>query len=187
MTIPVFKSKKRGKKGEGRATRFKALQLPEDLVSDLKLYKEAYSWLSPSGEDEYGNPIPSKVSFEQMFRRWMDNVCLFDPEVAADVKRIKDEWKKWGVSLPHFDSVNPFDYPVQDFRYSFLVDGLESEAVFNGTTFVCRDKEDKDVDGLTLDEMYNNNWPLMNDAAYEYSLEQAHELCRRLAELAKGK
>ena len=69
-----FGSKKRGPKGEGRAVIYKPVQLPVELIEDLKLYKDAYGLLFAEDKDEWGNPIPVHVSYEQMLRRWMDNV-----------------------------------------------------------------------------------------------------------------
>jgi len=62
-------SKKRGPKGEWRAVIYKPVQLPVDLIEDLKLYKDAYGMLLAEEEDEWGNPNPVHVSYEQMFRR----------------------------------------------------------------------------------------------------------------------
>lgn len=83
-------SKKRGTKGEGRAVIYKPVQLPVDLIEDLKLYKDAYGMLLAEEEDEWGNPIPVHVSYEQMFRRWMDNVKKMDIYEASS-----------SIHLPH--------------------------------------------------------------------------------------
>lgn len=182
MTLPIFKSKKRGRKGEGRATHFKPLQLPEDIITDLKLFKDAYSWLTSDKKDEHGYPLPARISFEQMLRHWMDNVYTFDPEISEYVENVHQEWERRNVRhLEGQGNINPFEYPVWELQYSFNVDGVFYDAVFDGETFICHD-EDKDADGLTLEEMYNHNWPLSNDADYEFTLEQAHEVCRRLKE-----
>lgn len=47
-------SKKRAPKGEGRAVIYKPVQLPVDLIEDLKLYKDAYGMLLAEEEDEWG-------------------------------------------------------------------------------------------------------------------------------------
>ena len=39
----------------------------------------------PRINDECGNPIPVHVSYEQMFRRWIDNVINFDKAVQKEV------------------------------------------------------------------------------------------------------
>ena len=75
----IFKIKKRGRKGEGRAVKFKALMLPEEIIQELKLYKDHYCMVESTQDDEWGNPIPARVSFEQMLRHWMDNMDAIDP------------------------------------------------------------------------------------------------------------
>ena len=54
-------------------------------------------------EDEWGNPIPMHVTFEQMFRRWMDNVKKFDKDVQKEV----DEYRRMRAEHPA-----PVYYPV---------------------------------------------------------------------------
>ena len=173
----IFKIKKRGRKGEGRAVKFKALMLPEDIIEELKFYKDYYSRLESTENDEYGNPIPARVSFEQMLRHWLDNIDAFDPGAFDYVQYMKEMREEHPA--PQSYDVNPFDYPVDKFTYHFETDDGEVEAEFNGETFVCSE-DYLDYKGKTLDEMYNQNWPVSNDAGYEFTLEQAHELCRRL-------
>ena len=62
----------------------------------------------------------------------------------------------------------------------FETDEGEVECDFMAGTFECHDAESS-YNGLSLDEMYRKNFHLINDAGYEFSLEQAHELCRRLS------
>ena len=181
MTLPKFKTKKRGRKGEGRATRFRPVQLPVETIEELKLYKEAYSHLTSTRTDRYGCVIPEKVSFEQMLTHWMERVRVFDPEVADYVDEYHRIWKERGITPEMPMDIDPFEYPVWDFDYYFNVDLVEMKAEFDGRTFICRDKEDKDADGLDLEAMYNHNWPLMNNAGYEFTLEQAHRVCMMLA------
>ena len=82
----IFKIKKRGRKGEGRAVKFKALMLPEEIIQELKLYKDHYCMVESTQDDEWGNPIPARVSFEQMLRHWMDNMDAIDPAAYEDVQ-----------------------------------------------------------------------------------------------------
>ena len=56
-----FITKERGRKGEGRATVFKAVQLPVDIIDELKLYRDIYGALQSKTKDSNGNPIPEKV------------------------------------------------------------------------------------------------------------------------------
>lgn len=178
----IFKIKKRGRKGEGRAVKFKALMLPEDIIDELKFYKDHYSMVESTKDDEYGNPIPARVSYEQMLRYWLDNIDSFDPAAYDSVQSIKMYRSEHPVA-PVYDS-NPFDYPIDQFEYFFETDDGELAAVFNGDTFVCSE-EYMDYKGKTLDEMYNQNWPLTNNGGHEFTLEQAHELCRRMKRLQK--
>ena len=84
-----FGSKKRGPKGEGRSVIYKPVQLPVDLIEELKLYKEAYGMLLAEESDEWGNPIPVHVSFAQMLRRWMENVKKFDKDIEREVEEYR--------------------------------------------------------------------------------------------------
>lgn len=179
-----FKIKKRGRRGEGRAVQFKALMLPVDIIDELKLYKDYYSVVESTSKDEWGNPIPARVSFEQMLRFWMDNVSSFDPRAFEHVQSMKDFREKHPG--PKLYDVNPFDYPVDQFQYYFDTDDGPVDAEFNGETFVCTE-DFMDYKGMTLDEMYNQNWPLGNDGSVVFSLEQAHELCRRMKRLESRK
>ena len=52
-----FITKKRGRKGEGRATVFKAVQLPVDIIEELKIYRDVYGFLQSKTKDAEGNPI----------------------------------------------------------------------------------------------------------------------------------
>lgn len=77
--------------------------LPVELIKDLKLNNEAYGILLTEEEDEYGYPIPVPVSYEQMFRKWMDNVKKFDKDVYNEV----DAYRRIRESRP-----DPVLYPV---------------------------------------------------------------------------
>ena len=178
----IFKIKKRGRKGEGRTVKFKALMLPEDIIDELKLYKDHYCVAESAQDDEWGNPVPARVSFEQMFRHWMDNMDAIDPAAYDYVQSIL-KYRAEHPTPETFD-VDPFQYPIDQFKYHFETDDGEAGAVFDGESFVCSE-DYRDYKGKTLDDMYNQNWPLCNDAGYEFSLEQAHELCRRMKKIFK--
>jgi hypothetical protein len=81
MRASALYSRKRNRKGEG-PRKFVKIQVPEEVFNDLKLYKDLYSIHLSTETDEKGNPIPKKVSFEQMFVRWMTNVKRFDKDIA---------------------------------------------------------------------------------------------------------
>lgn len=46
--------------------KFKALMLPEDIIDELKFYKDFYCVAESTQEDGSGNPIPVRVSFEHV-------------------------------------------------------------------------------------------------------------------------
>lgn len=89
MKLNKLVKKKRGEKGKGRATIFKPINLPEDVIEDLKLYRDIYGIKFSPNKDEGGNTIPVKITYEQILRRWMDNVGRFDPEVKKAVESYK--------------------------------------------------------------------------------------------------
>lgn len=119
-------TKVKGKNGEGRKAIIKHLLLPEEVVQELKLYKDAYSVCLSREKDEEGNPIPVKVSWEQMFRRWMNQVGRFD----SDVKRYVDEVKKYREENPPAPTfpVDPTEGAIWELKYVFEKDGEELEA-----------------------------------------------------------
>ena len=61
--------KPRGKKGEGRATIFKPVNLPVDVAEDLKLLKNLYEVACAEQNDQWGNPVPLKLSYGQILSR----------------------------------------------------------------------------------------------------------------------
>ena len=118
-----FSSKKRGPKGEGRAVIYKPVQLPVDLIEDLKIYKDAYGMLFSEEKDEYGNPIPVHVTFEQMLRRWIDNVKRFDKEIQKEV----DEYRriKTMQPMPNLYPVDPCEGDIWEMQYSAWRNGID--------------------------------------------------------------
>ena len=86
----------RNRNHEG-ARKYVNVQVPIEVYEDLKLYKDLYSVYLTKKNDERGNPVPIKVTFEQMFRRWMESVRRFDPEVARSFvtsKQSRDRARK---------------------------------------------------------------------------------------------
>ena len=82
----LFDKKPRGKKGEGRSTIFKPINLPTDVAADLKLVKNIYEVACSAEKDQSGYPIPVKLSYGQILSHWMDN--LERPgETAQDLSR----------------------------------------------------------------------------------------------------
>lgn len=95
---------------------YKPVQLPVDLIEDLKMYKDAYGMLFAEEEDEWGNPIPVHVSYEQLFRKWMDNVYRFDKEVQREV----DAYRRIRESRPDpvLCPVDPCEGDIWEMEYT---------------------------------------------------------------------
>lgn len=89
-------TKKKAPNGQGRQAKIKHLPLPEEVVQDLQRFKDAYSIR-----------LSRKVTWEQMFRRWMDHVGRFDP----DVKEYVCEGKKCQKENPPVPS--PSDQEIE--------------------------------------------------------------------------
>lgn len=164
MRIRKLFTKEKAKNGEGRKANIKHLLLPEEVVQELKLYKDAYSVCLSREKDEWGNPVPFRVSWEQMFRRWMDNVGRFD----KDVKDYVDEGKKYREENPPAPTypVDPKEGEVWDMRYFFERDGEEIEG-YTGYLpgfFAMVDGQERDQDAMMAD-----GWTLINDTGIEIS------------------
>ena len=157
-------TKKKGKDGDGRQANIKHLLLPEEVVQELKLYKDAYSVCLSREKDEEGNPVPVRVSWEQMFRRWMDQVGRFD----KDVKEYVDEGKRLRVENPPAPTypVDPTEGEIWNMRYFFERDGDEIEA-YTGYWpgfFAMVDGQERDQEAMMAD-----GWVLQNEAGIEIS------------------
>ena len=79
-------TRQKARNGEGRQSVIKHLLLPEEVIKELRLYKDAYSVCLSRERDPWGCPIPVQVTWEQMLRRWMDNVGRFDKDVKEYVE-----------------------------------------------------------------------------------------------------
>ena len=110
-------TKERGKYGDGRKDNIKHVLIPEDLKVELDLFKDAYSICLSRKKDEHGNPIPVKVSYEQMFRRWMEQARRYDADVVEFVEKTRAQF--------------PADAAAVAER---LVNDLVAKAAVNGST-----------------------------------------------------
>ena len=170
-----FGSKKRGPKGEGRSVIYKPVQLPVDLIEDLKLYKEAYGMLLAEEEDEWGNPIPVHVSYEQMFRRWMDNVKKFDKDVQKEV----DEYRRIRAEHPGIQSfyVDPCEGDIWELQYTAERNGEEYPLTV-----------DKDlafyaiIDGVKkgAQDLINEEYEIMNDAGIVIEMKDVYRVSKKI-------
>ena len=170
-----FGSKKRGPKGEGRAVIYKPVQLPVDLIEDLKLYKDAYGLLFAEDKDELGNPIPVHVSYEQMLRRWMDNVKKFDKAVQKEVdecRRIRELYP----ALVHYP-VDPCDGDIWEMEYLASRNGDEYPLVVDQELgfYAVIDGEKKGAEQLT-----NEEYEIMNDAGIVIEMKDVYRVSKKI-------
>ena len=96
----LFDKKPRGKKGEGRSTIFKPINLPTDVAADLKLVKNIYEVACSAEKDQSGYPIPVKLSYGQILSHWMDNLERLDPKVAKEFMQAKKDRAKQPKTYP---------------------------------------------------------------------------------------
>ena len=79
--MELYEKKPRGKKGEGRVAIFKPINLPVDVLADLKLLKSLYEIALSKEKDKGGSPIPVKITYGQMLVHWMNNLKKIDPSI----------------------------------------------------------------------------------------------------------
>lgn len=163
-----FGSKKRGPKGEGRAVIYKPMQLPVDLIEDFKIYKDAYGMLFSEEKDEYGNPIPVHVTFEQMLRRWMDNVKRFDKEIQKEV----DEYRRIRTMqpMPNLYPVDPCEGDIWEMQYSAWRNGIDYPLTVDKDLafYAIIDGEKKGAE-----QLINEEYKIQNDAGVVIDLKNA--------------
>ena len=166
MRIRKLFTKEKAKNGEGRKATIKHLLLPEEVIQELKLYKGAYSVCLSREKDEWGNPVPVRVSWEQMFRRWMDNVGRFDKDVKDYVDAMKGEGKKYREENPPAPvyPVDPTEGDIWEMKYVFERDGEELEAHLGDRSPFYAVYKGYQTGFKT---MLAEGWTLMNDAGIE--------------------
>lgn len=170
----------KAKNGQKRQVTIKHILLPEELVAELQLYKQAYS-----------DVLNQKVSWEQMFHRWMESIGRFDPDVKLRVEAVKtpvttpEQVEEPVVSeqveqpsLKKTFPVDPTEGDVWEMKYFFEKNGEQIEAEWA--------KSDKASFSFKVNnrycgvrEMKKNGWVLMNDAGIEISEEQAMVIARK--------
>lgn len=89
----LFKRQK-AENGAGRTVKVKHLLLPEEVVEDLKVFKSCYEHCLSTEKKKDGTPKIVRVTYEQMFRRWMNNIGRFDPDVVKMFHLIKENQAK---------------------------------------------------------------------------------------------
>lgn len=160
----------KAKNGQKRQVTIKHILLPAQLVEELRLYKQAYS-----------DVLNQKVSWEQMFSRWKENIGRFDLDVKLRVEAMKTpvntpeqkaEQQVEQPSLERIFSVDPTEGDVWEMKYFFEKDGEQIEAEWaksDKASFSVKFKNRS----CGVKEMLKNGWVLMNDAGIEITEEQA--------------
>ena len=170
-----FGSKKRGPKGKGRAVIYKPMQLPIDLIEDLKIHKDAYGMLFSEEKDEYGNPIPVHVTFEQMLRRWMDNVKRFDKEIQKEV----DEYRRIRTMqpMPNLYPVDPCEGDIWEMQYSAWRNGIDYPLTVDKDLafYAIIDGEKKGAE-----QLINEEYKIQNDADVVIDLKEAYRISKKI-------
>lgn len=182
----LFKRQK-AEKGSGRTVKVKHLLLPAEVVEDLRTFQDCYELCFSSEKDENNNPIPIRVTYEQMLRRWMDNIGRIDPDVAKLFPIIKEQRKKeqerlaadLGLTAEQlkenkdaFDPTVPENEPWK-LRYLFEKDGEQVDALPGDLVpFYAK------VNGFNIgmSKLLADGWTLQNEVGVELDLEQAQKI-----------
>ena len=188
----LFK-RQRAEKGSGRTVKIKHLLLPADVVDDLKIYQYCYGICFSPEKGKDGNTIPIRVTYEQMLRRWMDNIGRIDPDVAKAFPIVKEQRRKEqerlaaGLGLTpeqlmenetSFDPTDPENEPWK-LSYFFEKDGERVEALPGiYTPFYAK------INGrnVGMKDMLVDGWILMNEVGVELDFDQAVKICTLIKE-----
>lgn len=183
----LVSKKPRGKKGQGRQVKFTPINLPVDLVNDLKLYRSVYSDSLPLDKD--GNP--QKVSFESMLRRWMERVRDFDPDIQESFDWYRSSQRDYEektataseLSVEQLgenkESPDMTESEVWDLKYYFKKDGKQVVARFGDRAPFYAVIEDRNVG---MKEMLNNDWVLVDETGVELDYAEASDINRKIRE-----
>lgn len=169
----------KAKNGQKRQAVIKHILLPEELVAELQLYKQAYS-----------DVLNQKVSWEQMLHRWMENIGRFDPDVKLRVEAMKtpvttpeqveEQVVSEQVEQPTIDQtfVDPTEGEVWNRKYFFEKDGKKIPAEWaksEKASFSAKINNRY----IGVREMKKNGWKLRDDAGNELTEEQAMAIARK--------
>lgn len=169
-----FTKKPRGKKGEGRATIYKPVNLPKETLEKLRLIKVLYEEHFSESKDEHGDPIPYKLSYGQILEHWIEHLDAIDPEIASEYQFLRSQH-------PILFDVDPTEGEVWDQEYFFTnMEGDEYPAILDekaGDFFA-------DYKGLKVSvaNMELNDFDMQNDAGLDISPEQAKIIAQRIIE-----
>ena len=188
----LFKRPK-AENGAGRSVKIKHLLLPEEVVDNLRHYRDSYSICLATEKDEAGNPIPIKVTFEQMLRRWMDQVGRFDPDVATrfvqDKQHREEEQERMAAgfgltpeqleeNIAAFDPTDPANKPWM-LKYVFEKNGEEMEAIPGDKAPFYAKIGGRNVG---MRDLLFNGWIFMNELGNELDIDQAWQINRLIKE-----
>lgn len=184
MRVNKLFKRQKARKGSGRTVKIKHLLLPADVVEDLKTFQNCYKLCFSTEKDKNGYPIPIRVTYEQMIRRWMDNIGRIDPDVARMFLQIKEERKieherlaaGLGITAEQmkeneaaFDPADPVNEPWE-LRYIFEKDGEEFEAYLDDKAAFFAKMNGRSV-GMAA--MFHDGWILMNEVGVELDFNKA--------------
>lgn len=169
-----FIRKPRGKKGEGRATIYKPVNLPKETLEKLRLIKSLYEEHYSEKKDESGNPIPVKLSYGQILEHWFEHLDAIDPEIAESYQFLLSKH-------PELHYVDPTEGEVWEQEYIFTnIDGDEYPAILDedAKEFFADYKGIK----VSVANMALNDFDFQNDAGIDISVEQAKIIAERIVE-----
>jgi len=180
----LFKRSK-AKNGEGRQVKIKHILVPEEVADELELYKTAYACCLGV----------TRITYEQMFRRWLDRIGRIDPDVKeiADsiraARKVNLEKMAEGLGLTgeeleaNHKNFNPADPENEPWKmsYQFTRDGEEIEAFPGDLTPFYAKFNGRNVG---IKAMLANDWMLQNEVGIKVDYDQAVEISRMIKEHA---
>lgn len=196
MRVNKLFKRQKAEKGSGRTVKIKHLLLPADVVEDLKTFQECYEFCYSPEKDKDGNPIPIRVTYEQMLRRWMDNIGRIDPDVAkmyVQTKKSRRETQErlaadLGLTAEQltaneaaFDPTST-EYEPWKLRYFFEKDSEKVEALPGVyTPFYAQ------INGhnVGMKDMLADGWTLQNEKGVELDFDEAVKICVLIKEHQK--
>ena len=178
----LFKRQK-AEKGSGRTVKVKHLLLPAEVVEDLRTFQLSY--------EKCFNL--KRVTYEQIIRRWMDNISRIDPDVAKAFPIIKEQQRQEqerlaaGLGLTaeqlkaNEESFDPTDPEIEPWKvsYSFEKDGKQVEALPGTYTPFYAKINGRNVG---MKDMLVDGWILMNEVGVELDFDQAVKICALIKE-----
>ena len=122
-----------------------------------------------------GNPIPVHVTFEQMFRRWMDNVKKFDKDVQKEV----DEYRRIKAERPGIQTfyVDPCEGDIREMEYTAWRNSEEYPLTVDKKLgfYAVIDGEKK-----SAEQLINEEYDLMNDAGIVIEMKDVYRVSKKI-------